>query len=52
MHYPMEIEHPGAGGHITSRSNRKTPAFKDNRERVSVLDTLLYVHKPYNWIRT
>jgi REP element-mobilizing transposase RayT len=50
MARPLRIEYDGAVYHITSRGNARRPIFKDDRDFLNFLDTLLQVNKRYNWI--
>jgi putative transposase len=50
MARPLRIEYPGAVYHITSSGNEKKPIFKDDHDRLNILNTLQHVNKRYNWI--
>jgi putative transposase len=47
---PLRIEYEGAVYHITSRGNAKKPIFKDDKDRINILDILQQVNKRYNWL--
>jgi REP element-mobilizing transposase RayT len=47
---PLRIEYEGAVYHITSRGNAKKPIFKDDKDRINLLDILQQVNKRYNWL--
>ena len=50
MARPLRIEYAGAVYHITSRGNEKKPVFKNDQDRLNLLNTLQHVIKRYNWI--
>ncbi len=50
MTRPLRIEYAGAVYHITSRGNGRKPIFKDDEDRVGLLNLLKKVNDRYHWL--
>jgi putative transposase len=50
MTRPLRIEYAGAVYHITSRGNEKKAVFRDDQDRINLLNVLHHVNKRYHWI--
>lgn len=50
MARPLRIEYGGAVYHVTSRGNERKPIFRDDEDRVAILDILHAVNRRYNWL--
>jgi len=50
MTRPLRIEYAGAVYHITSRGNGRKPIFKDDEDRMGLLNLLKKVNDRYHWL--
>ena len=50
MTRPLRIEYAGAVYHITSRGNGRKPIFKDDKDRMALLNILDKVNDRYHWL--
>jgi len=50
MARPLRIEYGGALYHVTSRTNARRRAFRDDEDRQEFLNTLEKVNKRYHWL--
>jgi putative transposase len=47
---PLRIEYAGAVYHVTSRGNARKPIFKDDKDRVVLLNSLGEVNDRHHWL--
>jgi REP-associated tyrosine transposase len=50
MARPLRIEFAGALYHLTTRGNARRAIFKDNQDRLLLLDVFKKVVERYNWL--
>jgi putative transposase len=50
MTRPLRIEYSGAVYHVTSRGNGRKPIFKDDKDRVVLLNILEEVNDRFHWL--
>ena len=50
MARPLRIQYDGAVYHVSSRGNARKPIFKDQEDRIQLLNTLHQINNRFNWL--